>query len=66
MKMEEIINPFETLIKEGLNREVLLWTFFTLRIQSLWAHTHGMWLYTKPTNPTRESPNERVQLKVWA
>jgi hypothetical protein len=54
------------LVQEGLTGEIVLWTFFARRIQTLWAHVHKMWLHARPSNPMLESANEMASAEVDA
>jgi hypothetical protein len=46
--------------------EVVLWTFFSWRIQPLRAHTHGMWLYVRPVDPRQKSTDRLAESEVEA
>jgi hypothetical protein len=54
------------LVQEGLTSEVVLQTFFGRHIQTLWVRVHMLWLYDRPTDPTRELTKELTYVEVYA
>jgi hypothetical protein len=65
-KTSSILEEFGTLRWMGRAGEAILCTFFVRRIQSLWACTHGIWLYSVEADIARESADELAELEVDA
>ena len=53
-------------VNAGVNGMDLLETSITRRIQPLQAIVHPMWMYERPSDPTRVHPEELGEKDVWA